>query len=666
MARRSLKLKAIARQAKVDLPQLERKRRVQSGVSGVKGLGVSVGVHAILLGIMALWMLPGLIRREIIITAMFDSGTGDGQESLSLVETLDDKAIEIDPPADDQLDPKPEPVAVGLPEVEPLKPDPIDRGPSKAVTKTQTAKPSTGTSSAEAASVEGAVDRITAGISGLLEKEDLLVVWLLDSSQSLVDDRQRIAARLDPFFEHLGTGRGGVQHKLINTVVAFGKSTRERVSPTPSGQRIVEAVKSLPIDESGLENVFGAVNRCITTYRSKWQDKQMLIVVWTDETGDDSEQLEATIKHCLDNRVQVSVVGPSSVLGAETGLHAYTDPASNERFLVPVDRGPDSAATERIELGYWFRTLPPFDPRMNQQPNGPGLRRRPARRFELPAWYGGQDLVGIVSGFRPYALARLAAETQGSYTIFDPPEDRGPFRTDVMADYAPDYGPLDAYLKDIQSHPLRLAVHEAAKATIGKQLEQPEMLLFVKRDRHNPANFQRPYYSPAQFASRLRTSRRVLQQRAARMSRVVEQALACVSRDGKLDQPLDREYDNETSKRWRAWYDLTRGRLLATSTRLEEYRLAIDSLLQEDALGSDTNHVIFLPSVEMRSDSEYKARVEEAKSLLMRCVQQNDGTPWAYLAQRELAYGPGISIRQLSLTLGPAVPVRSSTAPPKF
>ena len=56
--------------------------------------------------------------------------------------------------------------------------------------------------------------------------------------------------------------------------------------------------------------------KCAQHYRQSWRDKQLAIVIWTDESGDDVTNLEDAIKVCREQKVAVSVVGPSSVLGA--------------------------------------------------------------------------------------------------------------------------------------------------------------------------------------------------------------------------------------------------------------------------------------------------------------------------------------------------------------
>jgi len=509
-----------------------------------------------------------------------------------------------------------------------------------------------------AVSIEGAVDRITGQIQGQLQDSDLLVVWLLDSSQSLVDDRQRIAQRLEPFFRELAAGRDGGKFRLLNAVVSFGSGMRERVPPTDFGPEVIEAVKHLHVDESGRELVFTAITRCVTKYRQSSRKTHLMLIVWTDETGDDADKLESTIRVCRGQGVSVSVVGPSSVLGAETGLHAYRDPQSNAVYQLPIRRGPDTAVPERLSLGYWFPTRPPLwsANAVRVAVSGPSSG--------LPSWYGDRDLQGMVSGLSPYALTRLARETGGTYTIFDRPEDRGPFDMELMRKYLPEYVTEAEYREQIARHPLRRAIQAAVKLTASTELRHPKLALFGRYSKVPPYRFERFYFTPQAFRKKVKSSRRLLTRDADRMTRVVDRALAELSRDGNLLEGLDADYEQEMSPRWRAWYDLTRGRLLATSVRLEEYRLACELLVDPEFFQDNSNHLIFTASRTMRSAPEFRARGDQALMLLRRCVSEHPGTPWAYLAQREMDYALGIGFQQTALTpIGPRGNGRAPTLP---
>ena len=534
------------------------RRRADARAKAFEELGPwasSAIVHGIALLILALWTIPLYVSGELFIDAAF---SGDADFAFDPVSQITSPPI-----AGEQGDDTQEQQNA----VNELSQDEFAKRLSardRQELPTRLEQQPGATTSGEAgpvrhsASVEGAVDRITGGIDGRLQQGDLLVVWLLDSSESLVDDRQRVADRLAPFFEKTSAERNANTHKLVNAVVSYGNRTRERVAPTEFGKQILSAVKQLPVDASGKENVFAAVEQSAVKYRKLSKQKQVLIVVWTDESGDDVQKLEHAIEACRKQGVAVSVVGPSAVLGARMGTHAYTHPKTQIVYRLPVMRGPDAPLPERLSLGYWYRArFPRWSTAQRSLGQGGGRRR-----VGLPPWYGDNHLTGLVSGFSPYALSRLAEQTGGNYTIFDRPEDRGPFEPESMRKYAPDRRSAADYLEDVQRHPLRRAVHSAVELTHDSpRLGPPPLMLFGRFAEPPPYQFQRFYFTPTQFRGKLRSSQRSLTREAARIGRVVERALAELSPNGEIHMGLEEAYEQETSPRWRAWYDLTRGRI---------------------------------------------------------------------------------------------------------
>lgn len=112
---------------------------------------------------------------------------------------------------------------------------------------------------------------------------------------------------------------------------------------------------------------------------------------------------------------------------------------------------------------------------------------------------------------------------------------------------------------------------------------------------------------------------------------------------------VDGLYDQEESSRWRAWYDLTYGRLLAVSVR---YRVYAEFLTQltKNRLGPETNG-LSIRSVNISSSVEVSPKLKEAVRLLERCVTANPNTPWEYLAERELANGFGLTAKEYAVPL---------------
>ena len=227
----------------------------RSPIKDIAAFLLSALGHAAVLVMLAFCVLPVLVGRKIIVSAAFS--TDDGAE-LETIQVLDD--LPGLPSAEIETVPVTHVVMkLDIPEFD------ISLAPANAIDGTGFGDPAAVVSgvAAEAATVEGAVDGITGSIQGKLQDGDLLVVWLFDASLSLVDDRQRVAARLEPFLKRTAENRRESSgHQLLNAVVSFGSNMKQRVWPTESGEQIVAAVEKLPIDPSGKENVFTAIARC--------------------------------------------------------------------------------------------------------------------------------------------------------------------------------------------------------------------------------------------------------------------------------------------------------------------------------------------------------------------------------------------------------------------
>jgi hypothetical protein len=113
----------------------------------------------------------------------------------------------------------------------------------------------------------------------------------------------------------------------------------------------------------------------------------------------------------------------------------------------------------------------------------------------------------------------------------------------------------------------------------------------------------------------------------------------------------------DPSKRWRAWTDLTVGRLIAVSVRVREYMLALESLAANNyaLLDTQTNSIYLTADPYLRGGPVSEAAVVEAKKYLDRCMEENRGTPWQFLAERELQHPTGINIIQSYVPVPPPV-----------
>ncbi|MEO8497736.1 MAG: vWA domain-containing protein, partial [Planctomycetota bacterium] len=163
----------------------------------------------------------------------------------------------------------------------------------------------------------GAIDRITQDILLSLEERKTLVIWLFDQSGSLTRQRAEINERFDRIYDELGVieAAGNPAFKrhdekpLLTSVVAFGEKVNFLIDkPTDNLAEIKEAVAAMKQDDSGTERVFTAIFTAVQKYRPYRVEspvRNVMVVVFTDEVGDDQEGLDTTVNLC--RRLEVPV-----------------------------------------------------------------------------------------------------------------------------------------------------------------------------------------------------------------------------------------------------------------------------------------------------------------------------------------------------------------------
>lgn len=464
-----------------------------------------------------------------------------------------------------------------------------------------------------ATGTDGAVDRITYEILRSMEERPTLVVWFFDQSGSLQKRRKEVRDRFDRIYEELGIvskakeeaikQRSNGQEPLLTSIFAFGQNVNLLTKkPTADIDEIRQAIDSVENDPSGVEKVFSAIFLAVDkykSYRTGRDARNVIFIAVTDERGDDSNVLEATIKECRKFAIPVYVVGVPAPFGREFTYVKYVDPDPKFDQSVQwaqVDQGPESLLPERVKLGY------------------------KDDYFEEPV---------VDSGFGPYALSRLAYETGGIYfTVhanrrFDRrvnKRETGVFESDIeyffdpeiMVKYRPDYESLEEYKKRVLASPLRQAVVQAARLARVGTLESPTMR-FVRRDE-------------AALINGLTQA----QQQAARL----EPQLASLA---QVLQSAENERDKEASPRWLAGYELALGTVLAHKVRAEGYNLMLAKAKRGMKFEDPKNNTWVLhPSDEISVGSKLEKEGKAAVNLLTEVAERHRGTPWGLLASREL------------------------------
>jgi hypothetical protein len=596
---------------------------------------ISTAAHAVLLLIFAAWILPGLPETKLpgLITVLPENMADQSVDIVEFDAAPEEVAIEPPKPvAPIELATADEPDLfeasnIGdLPSLDakPEKPRETKRESTKDATRGEPGPEPTEATVSQATSVEGATDAIIESIKSKLLERDTAVIWLMDRSLSMQRQRNMLADRLEGYLNEVHETRTDESHTLMHHVVAFGNRF-EKLVVTLEPRRALAAIrKDYGLDRTGKENVFSAIEWCEEQFikkNGKNRQKNLMCVVCTDESGDDYLRLERTIQTCRNSKLEVSVIGPSAVLGQMQGYHGYTA-SDNQLYYLPVFRGPDTALPQRIRLPYWFRKVPIY---WDKSRRGPWYGN-------MPSWQGGSNHDAMLSGFGPYALTRLTMATGGDYILYDRPDDSSPFQIETLRPYLPDYRSADVIQAELAEKPLRMAILKAVEAAYQLKLQEPRLDYGVQFN----GSF---YYSAQVFQARVRGEVAAEKPRAEAAVKALDQLIGLFE-----NRVVDGLYESEESPRWKAWYDLTYGRLLAARVRYQvfvEFAANIDKARFEP-----TTNGMSLRPVKLPERFQRLTREADARRILKRCVDSNPETPWFHLARRELKDNFGLSIKE--------------------
>ncbi|MCH9654835.1 MAG: VWA domain-containing protein [Planctomycetes bacterium] len=446
----------------------------------------------------------------------------------------------------------------------------------------------------------GAVDRITVEIISRLKEGKVLVAWLMDASGSLRSRREQVIQRFDRVYAELDELAEEHSETLLTGVVAFGeKSKLMTAEPTADRRKIMQAVRDIPPDDSGIENVFSAIKKTAFEYR-KFHVKgyQVLLIVLTDESGNDFSILDSTINEVKRTKATVFVMGPVSPFGRNQMNVKWTDEKTKDVLYLPVERGPESLMIENVRVPRW-------DPKLKN--------------------------ALFSSGFGPYALARLTRESNGIYFMFNDGNIPGPhFEVTDMLEHTPDYVSVAKYHNLINKSPIRKAVLKVAQASSTAGI-QPKTKFLAAGIQFDVRDELRSLQKISEFLDRTLVELRTVEQFR----------------------------DRETSKRWQAHYDLLMGQILANRVRLFNSIPLLNEMYSKPKVCQDgtTNawELVGLLGTSLAPNNQdpdkkpeasakaYRKTVEIkdielARQYLKRVVEEHPGTPWAVVAQQELEF----------------------------
>lgn len=441
--------------------------------------------------------------------------------------------------------------------------------------------------------VEGAVDRLAWEIANSLREKKTLVVWLFDVSPSLAARRQLIADRVENVYKQLNSLNVTTDKALKSAVVVYGERTNILTKdPIDDPTDLVKQVRGIKSEASGNENTFAAVTQVakhFQKYRTEMHRDIMIIIV-TDEAGSDAPQfLETAIASTKKYGMRCYCVGDAAPFGRETTEAPFTL-ESGETVIGVMHRGPETLYPESLRLGFWGTN--------------------------------DYDLQNMSSGFGPYALTRLCAETNGLYFIAAEGA-RTSFDPQIMRNYAPDYRPIPMIDADIAHNKAKSALRDVARLLKVENVPLPRLEF------------------PAENDNVLRTAITEAQRPAAELEYKLN-SLKTMLEPGEKDRAKIKD------ARSRAGYDLAMGRVLALQARSFGYNMMLAEMKSTpkkfEKQGS--NQWRLVASKDINSGATTKKLATKAAEYLKRVIDEHPNTPWQMLAERELGTQMGLEWKE--------------------
>ena len=454
----------------------------------------------------------------------------------------------------------------------------------------------------EASDVGVALDQLAREILRHLTQHKVTVVWLFDESQSMKDDQKAIKGKFDRVASELKLNAEGISGKksasaLNHAIVGFGATMHyELEKPTIDIDQIGRAIDRLRIDDSGTENTMHAVQDVVSHYSGMIRkDRKLLVVLVTDESGDDGEYVEEARQALVGRNVPLYVIGRQSLFGYGIAHLQYVDPVTKDVYWPGIHRGPETAGVEQYQ---WDG----LHDRWDEQP----------------------------SGFAPYELARLSKDSGGIYFLL-PSEEYMRVRQREKAyalatskEYVPDYESRAGYVEKRTKSELRRSLFEIIQLTKA----------FPYR-RHFPIN-------PAEMVDA-----------ASKEVPVVTDRLTALLAIQKRLESLQKARDREPEKRWQAHYDLMLAQTVAYQVKAFEYRACLLEMIKKPPRPKT------MPTAEMqvewvidhsgtpKAPKDLTAKkYAEADRLLKQVIARHPKTPWSDLAQDEINRGFSAQINE--------------------
>ncbi|MBA2117919.1 vWA domain-containing protein [Bremerella alba] len=454
-----------------------------------------------------------------------------------------------------------------------------------------------------------AMDQISQELVWMLSKDNVLVIWLFDQSESMQDDQAKIRQRIHRIYGEVGLSEHARGDALTTGVASFGQGFQLHTKvPTADAEEVDQAIASVPVDPSGEEMFSSAVAEVLTLHRryAKIADRKVALIVVTDESGntkDNEGRLEKAISIARATDTRVFILGREAVFGYPFAHVRWMHPEEGTIHLLPVDRGPEAALVEQL------------------QTDGFGKRTD-----------------ALTSGFGPFEQVRMAKETGGIFFMLPGEEaninnaiDRR-YKPKTMDMYRPNLSSRMEQMGEVKNDPLKTLVTKIIY-DLNPYQESVADVIEIQQV----------------FSNDLKQFRQEVRQQQAKMITYItylDRAIEAAEKNRSLR-------DESTSLRWNANYDLLYGQLLAYRARAFEYGAYLTNFAENPPTPPQMPGYMefrgwrLATADELSAPDKTEADISLSRDVLQFVMQEHEATPWATRASWEIKRGFGVKLEPI-------------------
>ena len=409
-------------------------------------------------------------------------------------------------------------------------------------------------------------------LKGKMEElgKDLLIIWLIDASISMKDDQQAIKSRLIDIYNTILAGQDD-EKAVKMSIVRFGKAPQVWLKPTSDIDDAIAAFEAIPRDQTGIENTMQAILYCSENYPGR-RGRQRVIVLVSDERGDDIKLAEKALRSLRENKIPLFVIGREATFSSTTGYEYYVDD-KGKRLRGITTKGPESVVPEMpsVRWGGW-------------------------------GWGG-----AIASGFGICEQSRLALYSGGSYYILTqgasvveeealPKKDT--YDWELMQFYRPELCSPQEYERRAKNNPIQRTMGEVVK------------------------EWNRKY-------SRVHTGVFVgstVGDRIARVERGIAQCRTCIKRLEGVTV-ANAKLGKLKSRRWTAHCDMALAQFRQAEYYLRQYYYALLDFARQGGSRSDQRYTIGSTN-KLLGGEQGEAEKQAVISAFKAVSERHPRTPW--------------------------------------